>query len=197
MPLQPKEEVVVNRLYTQLLRIPAVAKLGTSLKCIIKYAMILTRGQRAGVKVYLRQQKLALQAYLLGKLKVRGARLNYQKSIKELKFGNLSSKLSLLRNPLNAWNAVGEILGDPDCQPALEKLIEDMGVKKQINLPEFDDTFSTISDMHAAAHYELKQLERALDANTYIENTIKGAISTLDSYLSILDAVDAALAVAE
>ena len=196
MPLQAREEVVVNRLYEQLLAIPAAQQLGPQLKCVIKYAMILTRGERAGVNAFSRQQKVALQTYLFSKLKVRTLRFDRLKLKSQLKFNALAAKLSIARTPIGVFNVAGELLGDANCQPALESIIGFL-TQKQVNIPEFDGAFSTINGAADAAFYELKQLERAADVNTHIQQAITGTISTIDAYLTVLDLVDAALVVSE
>lgn len=196
MPLQAREEVVVNRLYEQLLAIPAAQLLGTQLKCIIKYSMILTRNERVTVNSFLRQQKLALQTYLLNKLKVRTKRFDRLKLKAASKFNAISSKLSIARTPIGVFNVAGELLGDSNCQPALESIIGFL-TQKQVNIPEFDNAFSTVNSAVDSAYYEFKQLERAADVNGYIRRAITGTINTINAYLSVINAVDAALSVTE
>lgn len=194
MPLQPREEAIVNRLYNQLVNVPEASVLGSSLKCIIKYVMILSRGKRAAINAFLQQQKLALQIYLLGKLKIRQVRFENLKKKMQLTVTGLSAKLHVGNPVINAIKMAGNMLGDPTCQPALEGFIGAI-VKKQVNIPEFDVSFQTLQGTVTAANFELAQLERAADVNNYIERSIKATINTLDAYLTVLDAVDAALAI--
>jgi len=196
MPLNSREETIVNRLYEQLLAVPAAQRLGPQLKCVIKYIMTLTSNERAVVDSFLRRQKLALQTYLLNKLKVRAARFERLKQKAANDFNAFSSKLSIARTPIGIFNVAGDILGDEDCQPALEDIIGFL-TRKQINLPEFDGAFSTVSGAADAAYYKLQQLERAVDVNSHIQHAVTGTINTIDAYLSVLSAVDAALTVIE